>query len=283
MKNFRILKLSSLFLLFAIILLSSCQKDAVQEDKKEIQPEKQEQVFLPVSEEAKKKFEKLSYNPEDVLKEVITMPDGSVKEYYAVGDVLFSEEELELQLEEVIADPEGKQWRTSSLVNDGVITVRGVNTGVLALSGQAQTGLQWAINNYNALGLDIVFSLSYGPLSGAADINVYTVNNPGGGGSAGFPSGGDPFPFARINSGTTGTTNVFEHIIGHEIGHCIGMRHSDWACRTSCGGCNPESPAVWIFGTALGYEANSLFNACYPSNTNGEFNTNDRRALRRIY
>jgi hypothetical protein len=62
------------------------------------------------------------------------------------------------------------------------------------------------------------------------------------------------------------------------------MRHSDWWCRNSCGGgCTPESPATWIWGTAVGFEANSQFNACFPSGTNGEFNQNDRDALRRIY
>ncbi|MEL6986345.1 MAG: M57 family metalloprotease [Bacteroidota bacterium] len=285
MKNLKSIPFASLLLFAFILILSSCQKEQVAEkDVDTPKLETEEQVFLPVNDEVKKKFNSLQYNGDEVLKELVKFPDGSVKEYYAIGDMLFSDEDLELQLMEAANDPEGKQYRTSSVVSHpDIITVRGVNSGGLALNAQAQTGLQWAINNYNALGLDLTFILTYGPFSGAADINVFTVTNPSGGGSAGFPSGGDPFPFARINSGTSGSTNVFEHIIGHEIGHCLGMRHSDWWCRTSCGGCNPESPATWIWGTAVGFESNSLFNACFSSGTNGEFNANDRDALRRVY
>ena len=55
-------------------------------------------------------------------------------------------------------------------------------------------------------------------------------------GVAGFPTGGNPYKWIQIFSGTDSyNTNIIEHLITHEMGHCIGMRHTDWFSRQSCG------------------------------------------------
>lgn len=60
-------------------------------------------------------------------------------------------------------------------------------------------------------------------------------------GSAGFPSGGDPFD--RINmsgiiiSNFGWSVDALATVMAHEMGHCIGFRHTDFYDRSiSCGG-----------------------------------------------
>ena len=116
---------------------------------------------------------------------------------------------------------------------------------------------------------------------------VYQVAG-GAGGSAGFPSGGNPNKWVRINSGLAPySNNVHEHVIGHEIGHSIGFRHSDYFSRQSCGQNTNEGSAgvgaIHIPGTPTGWDPTSLMNACFSSSEDGEFNNNDITALRFLY
>ena len=74
----------------------------------------------------------------------------------------------------------------------------------------------------------------------------------------------------------------------HEIGHAFGMRHTDWWSRESCPGVpDNEGPGpedvIHIPGTPTGFDPTSLMLACTQPNTDGEFNANDRIALRFLY
>jgi hypothetical protein len=114
----------------------------------------------------------------------------------------------------------------------------------------------------------------------------------GTGGSAGFPSGGLPFNTINIGSGlNSGTFSVdtVEHVMTHELGHCIGFRHSDWFNRSiSCGSGGTEGAgtvgAIHISGTPTGATVGgSLMNSCFRNSESGEFTSSDLTAVNTLY
>jgi hypothetical protein len=83
---------------------------------------------------------------------------------------------------------------------------------------------------------------------------------------------------------------VNEHVISHELGHCIGFRHSDYYNRAiSCGGSAsnegtagvganliPGTPSTAVVG-------GSIMNACFRSTETGEWTSSDVTALNYLY
>ncbi|SNT36878.1 Dual-action HEIGH metallo-peptidase [Ekhidna lutea] len=183
-----------------------------------------------------------------------------------------------------------EQYRTTNLVSSSNynIDIIGYTGGSYALDNTMRTALQWAVNNYNRLNIGLNFNLSYGTNYSSKDIVVYKVSG-GGGGSAGFPSGGKPYKWVQIHSGTSSYgTNVVEHVITHEIGHCVGFRHTDYFDRSiSCGsGGNEGSAGVGahhVPGTPTGADMNSIMLACFSSSEDGEFGSYDITALEYLY
>ena len=110
--------------------------------------------------------------------------------------------------------------------------------------------------------------------------------------SAGFPTGGNPHNQVLVNSGAIGTANPTTYIatiLAHEIGHCIGFRHTDYMDRSySCGGSTANEGAstvgaVLIPGTPSVADPNSWMLACIGSGADRPFNVNDRTALGFVY
>lgn len=239
-----------------------------------------------ISTEVINQVELLHFNADDVTSGTIELPDGSVlKSYIIEGDIAMTAEQL---FSMKVGNIREKQYRTYNLVSTPqTIDVIGYTGSGNALSTKMQTALQWAVANYNRLNLGLQFNLTFGTNYQYKDIVVYQVSG-GAGGMAGFPSGGAPYKWVQIFSGIESySTNVVEHVITHEMGHCIGLRHTDWATRASCGsnqseGANPYG-AVHIPGTPTGYDANSLMKACFSGSEDGEFGYYDRVALDYLY
>lgn len=195
----------------------------------------------------------------------------------------------------VISELEGenelRQYRTNNLVDaPRTISVIGyVANNSSGLDATMQAALSDAVANYNGVsGLDLDFTLAFGSNYSSYDIVVYKVSGSAGG-SAGFPSGGNPYKWVQIQSGTSSYgQNVVEHVMTHEIGHTIGFRHTDYFNRSlSCGTGGDEGDsgvgAVHIPGTPTGYDATSIMLSCFSAGEDGEFGANDVVALQDLY
>ncbi|SMG14522.1 Dual-action HEIGH metallo-peptidase [Marivirga sericea] len=267
------------------VFMSSCQQDeemAAQIDNNE------------VSEKVKEQLQTLGFDPSDTYREKFNNPlTGEQGFHYVVeGDISITEKQLdEMANSELFHTGRfAEQYRTSNLVaQNSTINVIGYTANnANGLDSKMRTGLQWAVDNYNALNTGLTFTLTFGSNFSPFDMVVYRVNG-GGGGSAGFPSNGNPNKFIQIQSGTSSfSTNVVEHVIAHEMGHSVGLRHTDWFNRSfSCGTGGSEGTAgvgaIPIPGTPEDIDPNSLMLSCFSANEDGEFGFFDRVALEFLY
>jgi hypothetical protein len=218
--------------------------------------------------------------------------------YLVEGDIFIPDSDLGIQSSSpnmVIANEE--QYRTFNLVNPSsypTIKVR-LNNSSSAHQAAFSAALDNAIARYNARGLRIRFQRV---TSGAHTTMVayYEVSNTLG--FAGFPtSSGAPYSQVQMNtyhySTSTSSTNVnyIATIMAHELGHCIGFRHTDYMNRAySCGGAASNEGqtttgvgAVHIPGTPTGANSGSWMLACIGSGVNRPFNSNDITALNYVY
>ncbi len=272
-----------LFLAGAGLIFTSCEKD-------DLSTSPQEETLSVSSDEVPEsvlqKIAALHFNPKGAEVGKIMLPDGSFEKTYIVeGDIALSANQLNNMSPSNIQD---KQYRTNNLVsNNRTINVIGYTGGSQALSSKQRTALQYAINNYNALNIGLSFTLTFGTNYNSYDIVVYQTRNGQAGGVAGFPSNGNPYKFVQIYDGMEQySVDTNEHVMTHEIGHTLGMRHTDWFSRQSCGqsgeGAGSDG-AVHIPGTPTGYDSTSVMLACFGANEDGEFNNNDRTAFEYLY
>jgi hypothetical protein len=271
--------------LSAMLLIYSCQK------KESAAPETKSSK---VSAEVLKAVSKMGFKTDDVY----AFMDG----YIVEGDIYIPKSALGTEgrsVDMVIAKAE--QYRTYNVVTalPRTITVS-VSSSLPTVYATATAN---AVARYNALGLKITFQI----VASNGNIQLTGFNQgPSGGyitlGYSGFPTtAGNQFNAIGMNTnslayGTNPNLGYLTSVIQHEMGHCIGFRHTDYYDRSySCGGgtvnegntYNPgdvqNAPgAIQIPGTPSAADANSFMLAC-SNGTDRTFNANDLIALSYLY
>lgn len=233
---------------------------------------------------------------QDIINQIQAMGFGTegmqkLSEGYLVeGDIILTDENLRNPSTNpslIIAQEE--QYHTFNLVTGlpRTITVSVASS----LSSSVSNAVTAAIARYDAVGglsinLDRV-------TTGTGDIHISAA--PSGAGyiaSAGFPtSSGNPHNSILFNNAyATWSANTLASVLAHELGHCIGYRHTDYMKRRfSCGSGGNEGQtstgvgAVHIPGTPTGPDAASWMLACIGNGIDRPFNANDLIALTYVY
>jgi hypothetical protein len=222
--------------------------------------------------------------------------------YLIENDIMLTKAQLE-DMRGVAPDHElifanTEHYRTTNVVS---LPSSGQRTITVSLGSGFPSYYSTALDNtlarYNNLNLRIRFQrvISGGNIVIAGQA-LGTSSNGGCilGQASGFPSGGNPSPGFTLSTSSCAisylnTTNKVDVVIAHEIGHCIGFRHTDYMNRSSCGQYYNETSAgigaVHIPGTpttVFGFY-NSWMMACTNGNGNPAFTNADGIALNYVY
>lgn len=270
-------RFSLVFLCLGILLFTSCKKENIAPIADEISPAVLQQIAAK------------GFSTDGVRK----VDNG----YLVEGDIVLTENNLSENSTSpnlLIANVE--QYRTTNLVKalprTITVSVDGTLNGLAVWSAATDE----FIRRYNALGLQLTLQRV---ATGTGQVKIVGFNQgPSGGyitlGSSGFPdAAGNPYPEIKMNTnaqayGTNPNQGYITSVLQHEMGHCIGFRHTDYFNRAlSCGGQKSNERAgsigaILIPGTPSGFDAESFMLAC-SAGTDRTFNANDVIALNYLY
>lgn len=211
--------------------------------------------------------------------------------YLTEGDIILSEADLERNPQSQFLRIAGnEQYRTFNILTGLPRTL------TISLSNKFPfiygAALDEAIRRYNAENLQIHFQRR----NNDADIQIVRASG-NWFAASGLPSpNGEPCKTIKLNPFYIGTgnnniefINYVATLMAHEIGHCIGFRHTDYMDRSfSCKGRSVNEGAgslgvVNIAGTPVTSDESSWMLACLNFNQNRPFNNNDKIALSYLY
>jgi hypothetical protein len=232
-----------------------------------------------VSSEAIAKIQALGFSTDNVQ----LVDDG----YLVEGDIILRNQDLDGAADsKILRIAEVEQYHTYNLVKGLPRTI------TVSASSDASAAFSNAVNNaiarYNAQNLNITMQR----VASGGDINIRLVNTGQYIASAGFPDQqGNPYGEVKYAKRyATGYSDGFmTTVLAHEMGHCIGFRHTDYMNRSySCGGSGGNEGAgsvgaVHIPGTPTDPDKASWMLACLSATTDRPFNANDKTALNYLY
>ncbi|MCB0527656.1 MAG: hypothetical protein KDC65_04205 [Saprospiraceae bacterium] len=267
----RVLSFASLALLLAG--LNSCAKQT------------DENIANELSQDVQDKILALGFSPQNAKE-----ADGG---YIVEGDIFLAPEDLDKTLDyHILRVGDEEQYHTTNLVTGLPRNIKvwiNAGNGGNKLPTSYIAALDLAIQRYNNENLSITFSRVNS--SNGANIQIKKGNG-NFLASAGFPtSGGNPYGTIKVNSNAIGNQpqGTVASLLAHEMGHCIGFRHTDFMNRAySCGGqaVNEGSAgvgAIHITGTPTGPDANSWMLSCIGQGDDRPFTNNDKTALDYLY
>lgn len=241
-----------------------------------------------VSEEVRNQLSNLGFD-------LIKHPPIAFNEGYLVeGDIYLTPADL-ATMKKGDRLPVAEQYSTNQLVTRLPRTIT-VYMPTSSFSSSYFSALDEAIRRYNAENLQLKFqrvttssaNIVFSRLSSSQErLGVL--------GSAGFPtSAGNPYGSIQMSgiliSTYKFTVNGIATIMAHEMGHCIGFRHTDYYNRAiSCGGSTSNEGAGTIGANLIPgtpstatLAAQSWMLAC-TDGSNRNFNADDKTALNYLY
>jgi hypothetical protein len=263
-------KFHGIFIFFFItIIIQSCTK------KDEIHGEK----TFSLSSAEKKWINNLGFSAEGAIK----IDSGFIVErdiFLPYANPSSPQQQIFLRL------ASAEQYRTFNIVK----VPRTVTVSCERMPTSFIAAIDTMVNRYNRLNLNLKFRRV------AANGSIYMRPNYNIIGNtiafAGFPTqNGNPYHEININMNMYRryTPTQWGIVLQHEIGHCIGLRHTDYMDRSfSCSG-NPVNEgsanvgAIHIPGTPSEPDKLSFMLACFDGNSNLSFNSNDIKALKYLF
>jgi hypothetical protein len=229
--------------------------------------------------------------PED---DIMVLDDGRVLVGRDAVVTLQASRELAGIITDVAGDDQLRQYRTTNTVNTTLVGSICIDPSAeFEANASMLQALDVAIARYNEQSLVFSFGRDGAGCSvgtASAVINGFLDNS--GGGVSGFPAGGLPYYEFYVDQdlATQYGNDVAAHVIMHELGHCIGFRHSDYYDRSiSCGG-GPTNEgeadvgAIHIEGTPTTAVLNgSVMNSCFSTQSTGLWTASDVVALDCLY
>ena len=226
--------------------------------------------------------------------DLIKHPPIAVDNGYLVeGDIFMTQADIN-NMKPATRVPVAEQYSTNNLVKGlpRTITVYMPTT----FSSANFAGVDEAIRRYNAENLQIHMVRV---TTSSADISFSRLSKSqerqGVLGSSGFPSStGNPYPVIKMSGILESTyhltTNGIATIMAHEMGHCIGMRHTDYYNRAiSCGGSTSNEGAGTDGANLIPGTPSTATNAAASwmlactDGSNRYFNNDDKTALNYLY
>lgn len=260
-------------MMIAIVIIASCRKQELASDDS-----------TPISSTTLEKIKSKGFSTYGVQK----FNNG----YIVEGDIFLTEKSLnDVANSTLLSIGKTEQYRTNNRVTG---LPRVITVSVTNLSQTFIDATDIAISRYNGLNLRITFQR----VSSGGNINIIgfykgpNADNTITLGSAGFPdSNGNPYNEIQLNTyyyNNFFDVNLLASTIQHEIGHTIGLRHTDYTTRGSCPYANQgdegqtDDGAIHIPGTPYNTDTESLMLAC-SNGTDRSFNPNDIYAFEYLY